>query len=77
MSMAAMAAKAKAMTIQAGDSTARTAKATKLKGEIMMLQKNIAAAKKDFGAVVYDQMVAANRPEVERLFGEARTKIEA
>jgi len=74
--MAAMAAKAKAMTISAGDATARTAKATKLKGEITLLQRNVTTMKKEFGVVVYDQMVAANRPEVERLFVETKAKIE-
>lgn len=76
MSMAAMAAKAKAMTLSAGDATARQAKATKLKGEIMLLEREITALKKDFGLLVYDQMVAANRPEVERLFSETKAKIE-
>jgi len=77
MSMAAMMGKAKAMTISAGDAAARNAKATKLKGEIVMLQRNVTSVKKEFGVLVFDQMVQANRPEVERLFGETRAKIDA
>ena len=77
MTMAAMAAKAKAMTISAGDATARTAKATKLKGDIMLLQQSIVSEKKAFGVAVYDLMVQGNQAEVDRLLKETRNKIES
>jgi polyhydroxyalkanoate synthesis regulator phasin len=75
--MTSMLDKAKAGMIAAGSATARASKRTKLKTDVMMLQGKITTAKKEFGAMVYDQMVAANRPEVERLFNETRTKITA
>ena len=61
----------------AADAAQRTAKATKIKGEVVLIQQKVTSAKKEFGMLVYEQMVAANRPEVERLFNETRTKIEA
>ena len=61
----------------AADASARAAKRTKLNGEVLLLQSKIKDSKKSFGLLVYDEMVAANRPEVERLFMEARTKIES
>ena len=61
----------------AGDATARATKRTKLNADIMMLQNKVKDTKKNFGLTVYDEMVAANRPEVERMFMETRTKIEA
>ena len=65
--------KTKAATMAAGDVTARTAKQTKLKGEIMMHQQKVTSIKKEFGVAVFDAMAAANRPEVERLFNETRS----
>jgi hypothetical protein len=68
--------KAKNMALKAGDQTARKAKQAKLNGDIMLLQRKVKATKEDFGVHVFDAMVAADRPMVEGLFGEARTKIE-
>ena len=65
--------KTKAATIAAGDKTARTARQTKLKGEIMMHQQKVTSIKKEFGVAVFDAMAGANRPEVERLFNETRS----
>jgi len=69
--------KTKAVTIAAGDKTARTARQTKLKGEIMMHQQKVTSIKKEFGVAVFDAMAGANRPEVERLFNETRSRVEA
>ena len=58
-------AKATAGMQAAGDATARAAKQTKLKGEIMLLNQKMEKAKKEFGPLVYDAMVQSiNGPEV-------------
>jgi hypothetical protein len=73
-----MLAKAKAAASSASESAARTAKKTKLQGEIMLLQQRITTAKKEFGPLVFDAMVASiNGPEVDRIFNETRQKVEA
>jgi hypothetical protein len=61
---------------QAADQAARSAKKTKLSGEIMVLQSKVAAAKKAFGLAVYDVMVAGDQAEVDRVFGTARFNIQ-
>ena len=72
-----MFAKAKAGMLSAGDATARGAKRAKLHAEIVVLQSKVKDAKKDFGVKVYDSMYAANQAEVDRLFMELRTKVDA
>jgi DNA replication initiation complex subunit (GINS family) len=80
--MSSMLARAKSMANQGAslakegaDQAARQAKKTKLNADIMMLQNKVAAAKKDFGTVVYDAMAESNQEEVERLFAETKEKI--
>lgn len=75
--MSAMLAKTKAAASAAADATARTAKATKLKGDIMMAQNKIAGIKKELGVPIYDALLANNEIEVQRLFNEAKEKIDA
>ena len=62
----------------ASDATARGAKQAKLKAEILLLQNKIKSAKTEFGLPIYDAMAEnINGPEVDRIFNEARLKIEA
>ena len=72
-----MLAKAKAGMFAAGDATARGAKRTKLNAEILVLQGKIKDTKKTFGLEIYDKMLANDQAEVERVFTETRSKIEA
>ena len=67
-----MAAGAKA----GADLSARTAQATKLRADIVLLQRSVASAKKDFGPHVYDAMVSGNQSEIDRLFAEVKTKVQ-
>jgi len=67
----------KASAKAGADATARAAKGTKLKGEVLLLEQKVSAAKKDFGKEVYDAMVACDRQLTERLFNATRAKIEA
>ena len=69
--------KAKAATASAADATARTAKATKIKGEIMMNERSIKSIKTDLGPPIYEALLANNEEEVQRLFMEAKQKVEA
>ena len=75
--LASISAKVKDKTLAAGDATARATKRTKLNADILMLTSKVKDAKKAFGLAVYDEMVAANRPEVEKLFMDTRSRIEA
>lgn len=61
----------------AGDASKRAALRGKITTELTLLKQKISSAKKDFGVKVYDAMAQANKAEVERLFTEARAKIEA
>ena len=63
-------------TRQAADATERAAKSTKLKGEIMLIEKNIRNTKEKFGVEVYTAMVSADRATTEHLFNETRRKVE-
>ena len=73
----AMFAKAKAGMNSAAEATARSAKRTKLNGEIMLLQQKISKAKHDFGPHVYEAMLASiDGPEVGRLFNETKAKVD-
>ena len=44
--------------------------------EIVLLQRSVASAKKDFGPHVYDAMVSGNQSEIDRLFAEVKTKVQ-
>jgi len=61
---------------KAADATERAAKQTKLKGDIMMLEKKMRTTKEEFGKAVYSAMVASDRATTEHLFNECRRKIE-
>ena len=67
-----MAAGAKA----GADLSARTAQATKLRADIVLLQRSVASAKKDFGPHVYDAMVSGNQSEIDRLFADVKAKVQ-
>ena len=61
---------------KAADATERAAKQTKLKGDIMMLEKKMRTTKEEFGKAVYSAMIASDRATTEHLFNECRRKIE-
>lgn len=67
-----MAAGAKA----GADLSARTAQATKLRADIVLLQRSVASAKKEFGPHVYDAMVSGNQSEIDRLFADVKAKVQ-
>eukprot|EP00310_Coccolithus_braarudii_P021237 CAMPEP_0183354788 /NCGR_PEP_ID=MMETSP0164_2-20130417/38142_1 /TAXON_ID=221442 /ORGANISM="Coccolithus pelagicus ssp braarudi, Strain PLY182g" /LENGTH=153 /DNA_ID=CAMNT_0025527735 /DNA_START=63 /DNA_END=524 /DNA_ORIENTATION=- len=66
----------KASAKAGADATARAAKTTKMKGEVLLLEQKITSAKKDFGKAVYDAMFASDRALTEELFNATRLKID-
>jgi len=67
----------KESSLKAKDATERMAKQTKLKGEIMLAERNMTSIKKAFGEEIYGAMVASDRARTEALFNTTRQRIEA
>lgn len=57
------------------DATERLAKSTKLKAELLLLERRIADTKRNFGPDIYDAMAKADKLEVERLFNQCATLV--